>query len=338
VSSLEIVEVRSGEEELLTAWHRVYDAAERQDRPYAVPWELAEVRADLAAQWRKRRFLVFAGLLDGEVVCTGTLGLPMLDNTGTATADLGTAPTHRRQGHATTMLDHLVAVARAHDRSVLFTEVGHSLESGPEGRGEPGPEFAAARGFTFALGDIQRELDPVAAAPVLDEVAAEIRPWREHYRIGSFAGPVPADLLASYVALDARVSTDAPMGELDLEPEVADLGSWREMEQVLAAQRRTMYSAVALDAAGQVVAYTLAVVSAEAARCFQWGTLVAPEHRGHRLGLAVKVANLRLLSGHRPEIRSVVTYNAEATAAMVAVNDRLGFRPVARLAEFQRRI
>ena len=60
--------------------------------------------------------------------------------------------------------------------------------------------------------------------------------------------------------------------------------------------------------------------------------------RGHRLGLAVKVANLRLLQGSCPELRRLTTYNAEVNARMVDVNDLLGFVPVARLGEFQKRL
>ena len=36
-----------------------------------------------------------------------------------------------------------------------------------------------------------------------------------------------------------------------------------------------------------------------------------PQHRGHRLGVAVKVANLRLLQRERPDIVRLTTYNAE---------------------------
>ncbi len=60
--------------------------------------------------------------------------------------------------------------------------------------------------------------------------------------------------------------------------------------------------------------------------------------RGRRLGLAVKVANLRLLQAERPDIEVVSTYNAESNRHMIEVNERLGFRPVARLGEFQRRL
>jgi RimJ/RimL family protein N-acetyltransferase len=88
-----------------------------------------------------------------------------------------------------------------------------------------------------------------------------------------------------------------------------------------------------------VVAYTdVATTIHEPGRAYQWGTLVRPDVRGHRLGLAVKVANLRLLQAERPDIEQLTTYNAEVNAHMGAVNDRLGFAPVGRLGEFQRRL
>jgi GNAT superfamily N-acetyltransferase len=335
---VEILEVAAGDEALLRSWHAAYERAQRHGRPYAVPYDLHEVRADLAGGWARQALRLFAGLVDGRVVTTASIELPLLDNTGTATVEVSTPAEHRRRGHGSAMLDHVVEVARDAGRTVLFAEVGFPLDTGPEGTGEPGPEFLRARGFALALGDVQRALDLAEVAPRLDALAAEAAPGHADYRIESFTGPVPEPLLASYVALDARVSTEAPVGELELEPQVGDPEAWRQHEATLAAQGRTMHSAVALDAAGEVVAYTLAVVTHGGEDCFQWGTLVAAEHRGHRLGLAVKVANLREIRRARPDARSVTTFNAESNAHMVAINERLGFRPVARLGEFQRRL
>jgi RimJ/RimL family protein N-acetyltransferase len=88
-----------------------------------------------------------------------------------------------------------------------------------------------------------------------------------------------------------------------------------------------------------VVAYSdLATTVHEPGRAYQWGTLVAPAHRGHRLGVAVKVANLRLLGSERPDVTRVTTYNAEVNTHMVGVNEALGFRPVARLGDFQKKL
>ena len=58
------------------------------------------------------------------------------------------------------------------------------------------------------------------------------------------------------------------------------------------------------------------------------GTLVRRDHRGHRLGTAVKIANLRALQQARPEATEVKTQNAETNAWMVGINVRLGFGPV----------
>ncbi len=50
-----------------------------------------------------------------------------------------------------------------------------------------------------------------------------------------------------------------------------------------------------------------------------------PEHRGHRLGLAVKLANLDFLAEREPAVRMIGTGNAQENAPMIAVNDMLGF-------------
>ena len=86
-----------------------------------------------------------------------------------------------------------------------------------------------------------------------------------------------------------------------------------------------------------MVAYSdLATTVHEPGKAYQWGTLVRQDARGHRLGLAVKVANLRLLQRERPDVRELITYNAEVNSHMIGVNERLGFVPVARLGEFQK--
>ncbi|MGZ4469765.1 MAG: GNAT family N-acetyltransferase, partial [Nocardioidaceae bacterium] len=89
---------------------------------------------------------------------------------------------------------------------------------------------------------------------------------------------------------------------------------------------------MAVDPDGQVVAHTVLVTPPaehDPDNAYQWATMVARGHRGHRLGMAVKVANLRALAERQPEVPQVVTTNAETNAWMVAINDRLGFRPVA---------
>lgn len=74
--------------------------------------------------------------------------------------------------------------------------------------------------------------------------------------------------------------------------------------------------------------------------CLQGGTLVLPDHRGHRLGMALKVANLRSLQSRgdaltRPMIHS---WNAEVNDHMGAINATLGFVAVEIVEEMQLRL
>ena len=59
---------------------------------------------------------------------------------------------------------------------------------------------------------------------------------------------------------------------------------------------------------------------------FQELTAVTRPHRGHRLGLLVKVAMLDLLAVAEPGLERIVTGNAAANDHMIAINADLGFR------------
>jgi hypothetical protein len=172
----------------------------------------------------------------------------------------------------------------------------------------------------------------------LDRLADEAAARHEAFTLRSWPGPVPDDLVAGWARLVGSLMTEAPTGELDVEPEYADVATVRETEALLVAQGRTKYNTVAVDATGDVVAYSDLVTTVhEPGRAYQWGTLVRRDARGHRLGLAVKAANQRLLQRERPDVRELVTYNAEVNSHMIGVNEQLGFVPVARLGEFQKR-
>lgn len=62
------------------------------------------------------------------------------------------------------------------------------------------------------------------------------------------------------------------------------------------------------------------------------------DHRGHRLGMAVKIANLRAVAGLAPTREFVTTVNADTNPWMVEINRRLGFRPVEASVTYHRRL
>jgi RimJ/RimL family protein N-acetyltransferase len=141
---------------------------------------------------------------------------------------------------------------------------------------------------------------------------------------------IPDALLPSLCDCRNRLGVDAPTGDLFFELERMTPEIVRHREETARKQRRTLLTTLAITGDGQVVAYNdLVVLAPPNPNVSQWGTLVLPEHRGHRLGMAVKARGLKELQRRiGPHVRRVSTSNAETNAYMVAINERLGFRPV----------
>ena len=77
---------------------------------------------------------------------------------------------------------------------------------------------------------------------------------------------------------------------------------------------------------GRLVGYTdLTVRPATPHLAIQADTLVLTEHRGHGLGQAMKVAEIRALTHELPQVTTLRTWNAQTNTHMIAVNQALGF-------------
>lgn len=320
----------------MAAWHETFAASHRHGRPFAVPLMLEEVRARLTAERDAELDLAFTGMEDGDAVVVGMCYLPQRDNLDQAYVEVQTHPRFRQRGHGAAMLAHLEEVARQHCRSVLVAEVAYPYEAPRDGAGTPDVEWARRRGFAHGLGNVQRVLELPADEEQLQALVAEAAPHHRGYTFRQFAGPVPEDIVDSFAAIVGTLMTEAPTGEIEREEEVFDAARVRADEKVFAESGRTKFTTVALDVGNEVAAYSeLVLPRHDPGRVYQWGTLARPQDRGHRLGLATKARNL-LWAQPRLGRATLVTFNAEVNRHMVAVNERMGFRPVERVGELHK--
>jgi len=156
----------------------------------------------------------------------------------------------------------------------------------------------------------------------------EPTPPPDGYQVRTYVGGVPEALRAQVGVIKGMVDAEAPSGDLawqatpvSVEAYDAEIRLWRE-------QGMTPVEFVALDPGGTVVAWTCLVGAPDPQRpAHVEGTLVLEQHRGHRLGAAVKSASLLAARAHTRAAR-VRTSSDDDNVWMRATNARLGFVPV----------
>jgi hypothetical protein len=154
----------------------------------------------------------------------------------------------------------------------------------------------------------------------------ELVQWREH---------VPDEWLEQFVELLSGMSEDVPTGDRTDEPVRWTPELVRDAEARRVAQGRFTYTTAAVHtASGELAAYTQMGGTPETPeRLNQYDTYVRRTHRGSGLGIAVKAPNLRAIQTGPAVLH---TWNAPENAPMIAVNAKLGFRPVAQRTMWER--
>ncbi|GAA1383579.1 GNAT family N-acetyltransferase [Catellatospora chokoriensis] len=246
-------------------------------------------------------------------------------------------PRFRRRGVGRALFGEVLAYAREHDRTVLVTSGSLSMPDLPAPDEAPAA-FAAAFGFTNTLPELQRrltlaEVDEDVLAGMLSAAQAKAA----GYRLVRWRDAAPEELAEGVAYLESRLMTDAPTGDLPLEPEKPDVDRLRRFEEAVAARgRRTFHTGAIHEQTGALVAWTTISADEETPRhAWQQITIVDPAHRGHRLGALVKVENLRFFRAEMPRVEVVDTFNAAANGFMVSINEQMGFRKLAAFQNWQ---
>lgn len=291
-----------------------------------------------------------------DVVGVAHLHLPLDGNTHLAHLSVVVHQARRREGIATALVEAAETLVADLGRTVIILDSAHAGEPTaddplalvpPTGSGRiradhPAARFALQRGYAFEQAERYSvlhvpELDP----NLVDDLSRDaVRSAGPDYRVVTWTDRCPDQWVDDWARLATSMTTAVPLGDLDYDEEPWDAQRIRDDERTYADSGRGYVAAAAEHVpTGRLVAYTeISYPHVAPEIAYQDDTLVIPEHRGHRLGMLVKTANLRELARVRPATQRIHTWNAEENAHMLAINVALGFRPTGVLALWQRRL
>ena len=316
--------------------------------------DIGYTAAELLPGWQEsahelRR--LFGARVDARIVARGAYETRKLgDAVTTAWLHVHVHPDFTGRGIGRALADRLEAVAIEEGKDRIHVYAASSPAEGPRIAPTTGVgslpahgrevRFLLARGYL--LGQIERSSR--LALPVDPQLLAERRAIAEAaaqgYRILTWVNYAPPELLDDLAMLATRMSTDVPTGGVEEEEDLWTVDRWLEHEkQRETSPRSIVYAAAEHLESGRLAGYTELSVPAETDRPVDQGdTIVVREHRGHRLGMLLKVANIQHLEEVFPGHPWILTYNAEENRYMLDVNEAVGFVPFTYEGAWQKRL
>ncbi len=285
-----------------------------------------------------------------QVVGEATVFLHVRSNPELAHTGVVVHPDHRGQGIGTALAEWATSTARAEGRTSLraYVDFGPDGADGEtlvpaSGNGKvsadlPGVRMAQKLGLTLQIVERRSRLDLPVAPETVARLEAEARAAAgDAYRLHTWLAPTPEQWVAPYAALEQALADDEPRGGLDIESDVWDADRIRAQEAVIAARGdRYVVTAAEHVATGELAGITMLLWNDEKPdHTDQESTVVLRAHRGHRLGMLLKAANLREHARLRPGAQRIYTWNNEENPHMLGINIALGFVPAGGCANFQ---
>ncbi|WP_165807164.1 GNAT family N-acetyltransferase [Nocardioides currus] len=324
---MEISEIDVHDEAQLTAWFDVEDTSIAHDRPHAVSrtFEALAVQVRIPSDYGRTTLLTAT---DGdEVVGIAELGISLQDNLHLAELEITVRPEHRRRGIGRALYAEATTRRRAAGRTGAIGEVSIVEDQGPLAFArEMGAESVHEEDHLML--DLPLPQDHVGA--LVDRASASAG----GYEVVTWQDRCPDDLIEAYAAMRTQMNADVPTGELDLEAVVMTPERIRAGEERLSRSYDVVVAA-ARRPDGVMGGYSLLYLAHGTDQVIQDDTLVMPGHRGHRLGLALKLATYDVVRSVHPARTTMHTWTDPENTAMQATNRAFGYRAVERMHEVQ---
>jgi GNAT superfamily N-acetyltransferase len=315
---------------------------------------LAMSLPDVWAEYRdnphraRRHFAVWQ---DGAIIRRGIITTRPHSPEAGAHLMVDILPAFRRAGVGSTLLETVEAAAVNAGAAVLKVNVPHtSGASGPRVKSPTGfgdlPANDDGVRFLSSHGYVLEQINRISLVDV-SELSERVRPLQDaaaaaagaDYRVITWTGPTPEQRTGDLAVLRTRMSTDAPAAGLVNPVDEWDAERVREHDARIASSGRTILtSAVEHVPSGTLAGFSELLVSDGGSIAQQEDTLVLRDHRGHRLGMLLKIATAELLAREMPTVEAIVTYNAEENRPMLDVNEAMGFRAIGYEGGWQKRV
>jgi len=316
------VRVQPDDAELLARAAEILNAARAHDDPDGPTMVPALLAAELRYGWdlEPDEMYLYSASPTDQPVGVLELALPRRDNLHLVWAAITVCPGQRGQGHGSAILREVLRRAAEAGRGTIW--VGAAED---EARARA---LLERFGFRYASHDARRlqklvDLDWAT----LGRLFASAQRAAADYALEWGIPPTSDEVLAELVEVTAAIN-DAPMGDLTFEDEQFDLQRLRDFETAVTGRGIVPYRVWARHrATGEIGGHTVVTVNqSQPARGLQADTAVRRSHRGHRLGLLLKIEMLRLLAREEPQLELISTFNHADNHFMIKVNEAIGYR------------
>ena len=328
---MEFVELSADDPGHVAAVVELRNRVREHEAPWLLPATTATVEGYMRNGWDLEPGRAFGGFAGDRLAAHGVVNTTEWDNLELAWLGLSVHPDERGRGLGHAMFAHVEGIAREMGRTKLGVDAWD---------GSPGVGFAERRDYTVASLAVNRR-QHLAEIPLgrIRGLYAEAEAAASAYELVRVTGRTPEDLLDAVAELSAAIN-DAPLDDLDLEDEAYPPQRIRDYETAIERRGERQYRLLARHrGTGVLAGHTVVAVEKHRPEVgHQHDTTVAATHRGHRLGLLLKGAMNLWLAEEEPQLEVIDTWNAESNRHMVAVNEALGYRCMAREVQLQKTV
>jgi GNAT superfamily N-acetyltransferase len=320
---------RSGTDGELTALHGIEApiAAERGSHRMPQPVEsyIAFAR-NLPSQFDDHAWL--AETADGTPVASGFGWSDAAGDPRVMECDLFVRRDRRREGIGSQLYARICDETAGEERSLLTWSTFDAVPAGNAFSRRLGARVARVnRTSELRLADVDW--------PMIEDWAQAGRARERGYRLEMIDGAFPEHLRADAATFHHIMQT-APRDNLDVGDVLLDADHIAELDLSLLVAGRMRWTALVRDSIGACVGGTeVNFEPREPTVVLQQNTGIDPAHRGLGLAKWAKAAILERIRRERPDAERIRTDNAFSNAAMLAINDVLGFKVMSTRTEWQ---